>query len=455
MHLNGLGTPRNADAAETSYRKAIQQGNTAAANNLALMYDKGKDIPRDYRVAANWYRFASERNNAQAKARLGALYERGNGVERDVTRAIQLFKEAADANDEEGALNLALAYDSGDSGHRDKTLAAKWYRRAIELGSSDAMNNLAHAIDTGSIAPLPSENSVDLWTRASKKENRFAMWNLAQRYLRSTVAADVKKGEQLLRESAKQGHTKAKVALADLLSRRQPILQVELDEAIRLATEAMPVDTDAAALLHSIAMNHPESVPKNDADQAIKVLRELLQDPTDGNHSYAAKSLAKAVTDDRPIPVNHVHIRLISALYQLMEKGDEQAALHLHILYGKKAPMLFFSKTGIALLDRIIDKAGPYGTTMRVQREHFLNPSRFGGSEELLAAMDQAAMAGSDTTRISWARVLALRQPDIAGSILRTYVSNGQNSALPALCDLIAEFKVPPASASELESCTR
>jgi uncharacterized protein len=453
LHVDGLGTPRHAEAAEASYRKAIQQGNATAANNLALMYEKGNGVPRDYRVTANWYRFASERGNAQAKARLGVMYERGNGVERDVAKAMQLFKESADARDTEGALNLAIAHDSGESVYRDKILAAKWYRQAIELGSSDAMNNLAHAIDTGSIAPLPNENSVDLWARASKKENRFAMWSLGYRYIKSTVAADVKKGEQLLRESAKQGHMKAKVVVADLLYRRQTRLQNELEEAIRLATDAMPGDTDAAALLHSIAMDNPGSVPKKDLDHAIKRLEELLQDPADGNHSYAAKSLATAARDNKSTTVNYA--RLINALYQLMEKGDEQAALHLFLLYGVKAPQLFLSKAGIALLDKLIDNAGPYAAIMRVQREHFLNPSRFSGSEELIVAMDQAAIAGSDATRISWSRVLASRQPDIAGSMLRTYIVDGKKSALAVLCDLIAEFKVPPASAAELSSCTQ
>ena len=42
------------------YRKAAEQRDLIAQNNLGVMYEQGRGVPQDYEQAAAWYRKAAE-----------------------------------------------------------------------------------------------------------------------------------------------------------------------------------------------------------------------------------------------------------------------------------------------------------------------------------------------------------------------------------------------------------
>ena len=48
------------------YRKAAEQGDAAAQNNLGFMYINGEGVPQDYQEALKWYSLAAEQGHADA-----------------------------------------------------------------------------------------------------------------------------------------------------------------------------------------------------------------------------------------------------------------------------------------------------------------------------------------------------------------------------------------------------
>ncbi|MGH6953553.1 MAG: tetratricopeptide repeat protein, partial [Alphaproteobacteria bacterium] len=77
------------------YRKAADQGDAPAQNNLGFMYDSGWGVPQDYAEAAKWYRKAADQGIAIAQLNLGVSYELGDGGPRDYVEAHKWFNLAA------------------------------------------------------------------------------------------------------------------------------------------------------------------------------------------------------------------------------------------------------------------------------------------------------------------------------------------------------------------------
>ncbi len=60
------------------------------------MYRKGYGVKKDYAEAVSWFRKAAEQGNANAQNNLGWCYYNGKGVPKDRTKAIEWWKKAAD-----------------------------------------------------------------------------------------------------------------------------------------------------------------------------------------------------------------------------------------------------------------------------------------------------------------------------------------------------------------------
>ncbi len=45
------------------YRRAAEQGNASAQNNLGFMYDNGQGVPQDYIRAHMWFNLAAAQGN--------------------------------------------------------------------------------------------------------------------------------------------------------------------------------------------------------------------------------------------------------------------------------------------------------------------------------------------------------------------------------------------------------
>jgi TPR repeat protein len=102
----GLGVPQNSTEALAWFQKAAERGDSEAQYHLGSLYDIGvmmqvhdragdrvvpRDsqgvIPKNYTLAAMWYRKAAEQGNADAQNDLGLLYEDGKGVPQDYSES--------------------------------------------------------------------------------------------------------------------------------------------------------------------------------------------------------------------------------------------------------------------------------------------------------------------------------------------------------------------------------
>jgi len=96
------------DKVDGSYRKAAEQGDANAQNNVGAMYANGKGVPQDYAQAMRWYRKATEQGDAAAEYGVGRMYANGNGVPQDYAQAIGWFRKAA----EQGAQTRSMHWVS-------------------------------------------------------------------------------------------------------------------------------------------------------------------------------------------------------------------------------------------------------------------------------------------------------------------------------------------------------
>ena len=108
MYDNGNGVPEDDRQAVFWFRKAAEQGDASAQNNLGLMYANGEGVPEDDRQAVFWFRKAAEQGDASAQNNLGLMYANGEGVPEDDVRAYAWGNLAAAQGDEGGKLLRAL-----------------------------------------------------------------------------------------------------------------------------------------------------------------------------------------------------------------------------------------------------------------------------------------------------------------------------------------------------------
>ena len=73
MYYESLGVLQDYQKAAFWYGKAAEQGDAAAQNNLAIMYQLGNGVRQDYRQARSWYEKAAEQGDAAAQTNLRIL----------------------------------------------------------------------------------------------------------------------------------------------------------------------------------------------------------------------------------------------------------------------------------------------------------------------------------------------------------------------------------------------
>ena len=116
------------------YRKAAEQGDADAQNNLGVIYSVGGAVPQDYAAAVQWYRKAAEQGHADAQNNLGAMYYQGEGVTQDYAEAVKWWRKAAEQGYAIAQNNLGTMYRHGYGVAQDFVLAHMWYNLAAAQG---------------------------------------------------------------------------------------------------------------------------------------------------------------------------------------------------------------------------------------------------------------------------------------------------------------------------------
>ena len=74
-----------------------------AQHKLGVMYDNGQGVQQDYAEAAQWYRKAADQGHSAAQCRLGEMYYEGQGALQDNIQAHMWFNLAAAGGEAKGS----------------------------------------------------------------------------------------------------------------------------------------------------------------------------------------------------------------------------------------------------------------------------------------------------------------------------------------------------------------
>ena len=143
-------------SAALALRKAAEQGDAVAQNNLGLAYVNGQNVPQNYAEAVKWFRKAAEQGNTEAEINLGLAYVNGQGIPQNYIEGTKWLRMAAERGNANAQCNLGNAYFYGDRGvSKDRVEAYKWYILAASSGHEESIryrNDLAHDLPPEQVA---------------------------------------------------------------------------------------------------------------------------------------------------------------------------------------------------------------------------------------------------------------------------------------------------------------
>jgi len=151
------------------FRKAAEQGDAPAQNNLGVCYENGKGVEKDVYEAVKWYRKAAEQRYVLAQYNLGVCYANGAGVEKDMDEAVKWIRKAAEQKYAPAQFGLGVCYANGAGVERDMDKAVKWYRKAAEQGLAPAQYNLGVCYISGA-GVVPNKQEAMKWLRKAAKQ---------------------------------------------------------------------------------------------------------------------------------------------------------------------------------------------------------------------------------------------------------------------------------------------
>jgi len=136
------------------WRKAADQGDSAAQSDLGWLYGSGLGVERNYAESAAWYRKSAEQGNVNGQHWLGHCYLSGNGVAKDEKEAFKWFLAAAKNGNNAAQGDLGRMYAAGSGVEQNSAEAIKWFRQAAEAGFPSALNGFAWMLATSPNASL-------------------------------------------------------------------------------------------------------------------------------------------------------------------------------------------------------------------------------------------------------------------------------------------------------------
>ncbi len=133
---------KDKDQVSKSSKKMAKQDDVQKQFNLAVMYDKGKEVEENKEQAFSLYQKAADQGYAEAQYRLGEMYDRGEGIEENKECAFSFYETAAKNGYVEAQHRLGVMYDTGEGVEKNKQRAFFWLQKAAEQGGMRAQVQL-------------------------------------------------------------------------------------------------------------------------------------------------------------------------------------------------------------------------------------------------------------------------------------------------------------------------
>jgi TPR repeat protein len=207
---HGKGVEKDMTEAVGWYRKAAEQGHSAAQCSLGVCYGKGQGVGQDMTEAVGWYRKAAEQGHTAAQCSLGFCYKYGEGVGKDEAEVVVWFRKAAEQGDSTAQNELGVCYKKGRGVEKDEAGAVGWYRKAAEQGCSAAQCNLGTCYKYGKGVGKDEVGAVVWYRKAAEQGRSAAQCRLGVCYSKGQgVEKDMTEAVGWYRKAAEQGDSTA------------------------------------------------------------------------------------------------------------------------------------------------------------------------------------------------------------------------------------------------------
>jgi TPR repeat protein len=219
------------------FRRAAEQGEPNAQQDLGVLLHEGRGVRRDDRASVRWYRRAAARGNSGAMFNLFLCHRYGDGVTRNLRRGVAWLRRAAARGSSRAMARLGYEVFVGRGARRDPAAGVRWCLRALDAlerrptladgaGRSDftwAMDVAAHGYREGVGVARDLALAFAWWRRAARRGDSCAAFHLGVCYVEGTgVRRRRAEGIRWLQRAAAQGEARADARLVPLLGPRRP-----------------------------------------------------------------------------------------------------------------------------------------------------------------------------------------------------------------------------------------
>ncbi len=217
LYQNGWGVPQDYAEAMRWFRKAADQGNAHAQNNVGFLYYNGWGVPQDYAEAMRWQRNAADQGYAAAQVNVGAFYQNAWGVPKDYAEAMRWYRRASDQGYAQAQSNIGLLYQKGWGVSQDYAEAMRWYRKAADQGNTYGQNYIGLLYQNGwGVSPDFAE-AIRWFRMAADHGNTWAQNNIGYLYQKGLgVPQDYAQARNWYALAAAHGNQTAKENLRHL-----------------------------------------------------------------------------------------------------------------------------------------------------------------------------------------------------------------------------------------------
>lgn len=227
-YFYGNGVEKNLSEAKKWSVKAAEQGDIGAYFRAAYLCTIKLDGTVEYEKALNWYTYLANNGNSAAKNNLGVMYGSGHGVPIDKEKASSLYLEAAESGDTMAMSNIATRYFHGIGIEQSAEKARFWLEKGLENGATRCGVKLAQEYASGKNIGLDTEKAIEVFNRViqlphadedSKRDYVDALIGLAEIYYQGVegiIEEDNEKAFNLYKKAAEEGCSEAYDKLGDM-----------------------------------------------------------------------------------------------------------------------------------------------------------------------------------------------------------------------------------------------
>jgi TPR repeat protein len=274
------GLDKNMREAVRWFRRAADQGEVDASAYLGWCYERGEGTEHNPAEARRLSLYASNKGHAWAPRTLAGMYRYGRGVAKDEIKAVEFFQMSADRGDSQAQYFLGECYADGIGVKPDRARAKELWEKAAAQGDANAKDALAE------LAKNPNVSQAERWWRKKADSgDAEAQCQLGVAYLfgQSGVVKDQKKGYDLVRKAADQGHARG-IAQVGYCYLNGTGVAKKLDEGIRFIKLA--VSKGDAIGQQQLGLCYRDGIGmKTDHRQAARLFR-LAAEQGDGWSQY-------------------------------------------------------------------------------------------------------------------------------------------------------------------------